>query len=745
MKKKKNQEISLFAENINFNGLFLNIDYNIINENKRIDKYGGTKENKIRLILEIIKSIQDKVKNTFLLYLNINILNFNIEDLIDFINIIEQNANIYAIELNFNINTIIDYYKNIIYNLFNKKIPLIFTLDENNTFFVKQNADIMNEIKNKNIFFAVHIKSNIYNNEIQPPFHPLYQKNTKGKFIYIRHGQTEMNRKIEILGTSKTERIKSENINSGLTREAIIETKLNQKFYNNMDIEQIYVSPFKRALQTSYYLFENHPQRNNFTIIVHPLIAEVVCSVHDYILEIQSYKKKYNMNSKLKYDWSLFDSFYKTKESQDLFFLSFMDVFNDTIKNEYLTKIKKIYNEGNQTKLGIILEDITKLSMKLNLNRLESYKHAFYRQLTFKNYLSNKYKNSLQDKNKKVIIVTHSHYCQIATSKLAYTMPTIDNLPSDNNYMVNLEAISMDIDNQYNMNNIYIDSKNFKNIKPPNHKLYELNLNNKFIFIRHSISLYNKIAHKEGHENIKFSTELINSNLCEEGIVLAKSIQHIYNKLDIEQIYVSPLVRALETAYYIFENHPKKDKITIIVHPWLTEVAHMIHDFTYDIQIFKKQFNMNSKLKFDWSLFDMYYKSKEDQDLFFLSNIDCLNKDVLYKEINLAYEKYFKDDNKEEIKNFLSHLVYLEGKYNISQLESYKHLFYRTILLKRYLKEQHINKKKEIDKNKKVILIGHTDFAHIATSKLAYNMDEINKLPEDGYHLKNCESLSLII
>ena len=63
-----------------------------------------------------------------------------------------------------------------------------------------------------------------------------------------------MNKKIEILGTSKTERIKSENINSGLTREAIIETKLNQKFYNNMDIEQIYVSPFKRALQTSYYL-----------------------------------------------------------------------------------------------------------------------------------------------------------------------------------------------------------------------------------------------------------------------------------------------------------------------------------------------------------------------------------------------------------------------------------------------------------------------------------------------------------
>ena len=66
-------EISLFAENLNFNVLFFNIDYNVINDNKRIDNYGGSKENKIKLILEIIKKIKDKVKNNFLLYLNINI------------------------------------------------------------------------------------------------------------------------------------------------------------------------------------------------------------------------------------------------------------------------------------------------------------------------------------------------------------------------------------------------------------------------------------------------------------------------------------------------------------------------------------------------------------------------------------------------------------------------------------------------------------------------------------------------
>ena len=57
----------------NFNVLFFNIDYNVINDNKRIDNYGGSKENKIKLILEIIKKIKDKVKNNFLLYLNINI------------------------------------------------------------------------------------------------------------------------------------------------------------------------------------------------------------------------------------------------------------------------------------------------------------------------------------------------------------------------------------------------------------------------------------------------------------------------------------------------------------------------------------------------------------------------------------------------------------------------------------------------------------------------------------------------
>ena len=50
-------------------------------------------------------------------------------------------------------------------------------------------------------------------------------------------------------------------------------------------------------------------------------------------------------------------------------------------------------------------------------------------------------------------------------------------------------------------------------------------------------------------------------------------------------------------------------------------------------------------------------------------------------DIRIVLPKYgsinLNNNNMLNQQNFLSHLVYLEGKYNISQLESYKHLFYR--------------------------------------------------------------------
>ena len=37
-----------------------------------------------------------------------------------------------------------------------------------------------------------------------------------------------------------------------------------------------------------------------------------------------------------------------------------------------------------------------------------------------------------------------------------------------------------------------------------------------------------------------------------------------YEKLDIKYVYISPLRRAIETAYYLFKDHPNNPKFIIL-------------------------------------------------------------------------------------------------------------------------------------------------------------------------------------
>ena len=117
--------------------------------------------------------------------------------------------------------------------------------------------------------------------------------------------------------------------------------------------------------------------------------------------------------------------------------------------------------------------------------------------------------------------------------------------------------------------------------------------------MRHGQSIYNKVT----DESRKYNPELIDAHLSEVGINQAKLKQEDLNKLYIERIYVSPHIRALETMTYALENHPNIDNIIAIVHPKISEVVCSVHDFILDIKINKKEFNLNSRVKVDWSYF----------------------------------------------------------------------------------------------------------------------------------------------
>ena len=60
-------------------------------------------------------------------------------------------------------------------------------------------------------------------------------------------------------------------------------------------------------MQTVSLLQEKYPNVNSISIVVHPKIAEICGCTHDFIFDIKENKKDFNMNSKIKFDWSEFD------------------------------------------------------------------------------------------------------------------------------------------------------------------------------------------------------------------------------------------------------------------------------------------------------------------------------------------------------------------------------------------------------------------------------------------------------
>ena len=76
----------------------------------------------------------------------------------------------------------------------------------------------------------------------------------------------------------------------------------------------------------------------------------------------------------------------------------------------------------------------------------------------------------------------------------------------------------------------------------------------KFIFVRHGEALHNVAFHKEG-ENIEVFTraEFKDAPLSEAGIEQAKKVGEELAKLNIIDLWSSPLTRALQTSMEIFE------------------------------------------------------------------------------------------------------------------------------------------------------------------------------------------------
>ena len=76
----------------------------------------------------------------------------------------------------------------------------------------------------------------------------------------------------------------------------------------------------------------------------------------------------------------------------------------------------------------------------------------------------------------------------------------------------------------------------------------------------------------------------LDSTLTKTGIKRCKDSEAIKMLPNVELVFESPLKRALETAYFMFKDHPNFKTIKFVVHPHIREPITMPSDLPDDIE-----------------------------------------------------------------------------------------------------------------------------------------------------------------
>jgi broad specificity phosphatase PhoE len=270
--------------------------------------------------------------------------------------------------------------------------------------------------------------------------------------------------------------------------------------------------------------------------------------------------------------------------------------------------------------------------------------------------------------------------------------------------------------------------------------VYSLDFSGKVLFMRHGKTWFN-LAKPDPSRY--YNPDLSDAHLCDEGIQQITSTQDELNKLNFEIVYVSPYYRTLQTVSLALEKHPKVSNLKIIVHPKLGEVICAAQEFIIDIKQAKKDFNMDSKVKIDWSYFDKYIKesNKYDENFFYFENIDNVDEKVkneTYLKLKKLYDEGLIDEFKKELISFW------KGKHKkFGGYESSHHSSKRFEDLKQFLKNEHKDTFNDIEN--KILCVSHKSFIKAAIDHQQKLVGKSKKKFNKSYQMKNGEIISIFI
>ena len=266
-----------------------------------------------------------------------------------------------------------------------------------------------------------------------------YSSDSKGKFLFIRHGQTVCNSDKNY----KERKINPDYLDSHLSKKGIKQTKELNNTIKILKIESIYVSPLYRSLETVKYMLEGS---SNFKgeIIVHPLIIECPNCIDDFIYDINKTKNDFK---DLNVNWSIFDESVRKYQNWDInfYYFEYFNRLSDTQKKIKHQKLLDLYNKKDMDNLKKeIANEMPKIIFAdEGLQPFQSFKHVYSRFLEFKKFLSEKHKDSLDNFDSKVIIVTHGDFLGVITNKYLYENDDINSFARDCCHCKNCDIISI--------------------------------------------------------------------------------------------------------------------------------------------------------------------------------------------------------------------------------------------------------------------------------------------------------------
>ena len=266
-----------------------------------------------------------------------------------------------------------------------------------------------------------------------------YSKDSKGKFLFIRHGQTVCNSDKNY----KERKINPDYLDSHLSKKGIKQTKELNNTIKHLKIETIYESPLYRSLETVKYMLEGS---SNFKgeIIVHPLIIECPNCIDDFIYDINETKNDFK---DLNVNWSIFEDYVKKYQNwiDNFYYFEYFNRLSDTQKKIKHQKLLDLYKKKDMDNLKKeIVNEMPKIIFRdEGLQPFESFKHVYSRFLEFKNFLSEKHKDSLDNFDSKVIIVTHGDFLGVITNKYLYENDDVNAYARDCCHCKNCDIISI--------------------------------------------------------------------------------------------------------------------------------------------------------------------------------------------------------------------------------------------------------------------------------------------------------------